>query len=209
VEVTVIASKATPRRSLLAPLLFMAGLAMLLSLAVGSGAQAEKGNPVVKLTTSMGAIEVELYADKAPKSVANFLAYVKDGHYDGTIFHRVIDGFMIQGGGFSADLRERPTNSPIQNEADNGLKNEAYTLAMARTSDPHSATAQFFINVKDNDFLNHTLKTTRGWGYAVFGRVISGQEVVDKIKAVPTGNKGMLENVPVTPVTIIKAEVAR
>ena len=162
---------------------------------------------MVKLETSMGDIEVELYNDKAPKSVANFLDYVKEGHYDGTIFHRVINGFMIQGGGFTADMKQKPTKSPIENEADNGLKNEAYTLAMARTQDPNSASAQFFINVKNNDFLNHTSKPPQGWGYAVFGKVIKGQGVVNKIKAVPTGRKGMFDDVPVEPVTIIKATV--
>ena len=159
------------------------------------------------MQTSMGDIEIELYEDKAPKSVANFLAYVKDGHYDGTIFHRVINGFMIQGGGFDADMKQKPTKNPIENEADNGLKNEAYTLAMARTQDPHSASAQFFINVKNNDFLNHTSKSMQGWGYAVFGKVVKGHGVVNKIKAVPTGSKGMFDDVPREPVTIIKAEV--
>ncbi len=162
---------------------------------------------MVKLETSMGEITLELYPDKAPATVANFLQYVKDGSYDGTIFHRVIPTFMIQGGGFDAQMNQKPTKAPIKNEADNGLKNEAYTVAMARTNDPHSATAQFFINVADNQFLNHTAKTPQGWGYAVFGKVVKGQDVVDKIKAVPTGNKGMHQNVPVEPVTIIKATV--
>ncbi len=162
---------------------------------------------MVKLETSMGEITVELYADKAPATAANFLQYVKDGFYNGTIFHRVIPTFMIQGGGFDAQMNQKPTRAPIQNEADNGLKNEAYTLAMARTMDPNSATAQFFINVADNQFLNHTAKTPQGWGYAVFGKVVKGQDVVDKIKAVPTGNKGMHQNVPLEPVTIIKATV--
>ncbi|MBI5522830.1 MAG: peptidyl-prolyl cis-trans isomerase [Desulfarculus sp.] len=162
---------------------------------------------MVKIETSLGEIEVELYEDKAPKSVANFLAYVKDGHYDGTIFHRVINGFMIQGGGFTADMKQKPTKNPVENEADNGLKNEAYTLAMARTNDPHSASAQFFINVKNNDFLNHTSKTPQGWGYAVFGKVVKGHGVINKIKAVPTGSKGMFDDVPREAVTIIKAEV--
>ncbi len=183
------------------------GLLLLTVLCTGTMARAERSYPVVKLETSMGDIEVELYNDKAPKSVANFLDYVKEGHYDGTIFHRVINGFMIQGGGFTADMKQKPTKSPIENEADNGLKNEAYTLAMARTQDPNSASAQFFINVKNNDFLNHTSKTPQGWGYAVFGKVIKGQGVVNKIKAVPTGRKGMFDDVPVEPVTIIKATV--
>ena len=162
---------------------------------------------MVKIETSMGEIEVELFEDKAPKSVANFLAYVKEGHYDGTIFHRVINGFMIKGGGFTADMKQKPTKNSVENEADNGLKNEAYTLAMARTQDPHSASAQFFINVKNNEFLNHTAKTPQGWGYAVFGKVVKGQGVINKIKGVPTGSKGMFDDVPREPVTIIKAEV--
>ena len=162
---------------------------------------------MVKLETSMGDIVLELDDEKAPKTVANFLAYVSNGHYDGTIFHRVIDGFMIQGGGMTADMKEKITQNAIENEADNGLKNEAYAIAMARTSDPHSATAQFFINVKNNDFLNHTAKTPQGWGYAVFGKVAQGQGVVNKIKAVETGSRGMHQDVPSEPVVIVKAEV--
>jgi peptidyl-prolyl cis-trans isomerase B (cyclophilin B) len=162
---------------------------------------------MVKLETSMGDIVIDLDAAKAPKTVANFLQYVTAGHYDGTIFHRVIDGFMIQGGGMTAEMKEKQTLAPIENEADNGLKNDAYAVAMARTMDPHSATAQFFINVKKNDFLNHTAKTPQGWGYAVFGKVVKGQGVVNKIKAVATGRKGMHDDVPVEPVTIVKAEV--
>lgn len=161
---------------------------------------------MVKLETSMGEIEIELFEEQAPKTVANFLDYVNNGHYDGTIFHRVINGFMIQGGGMTADMQEKPTSAPIENEADNGLKNEAYTVAMARTQDPHSATAQFFINVKNNDFLNHSSKTPQGWGYTVFGKVVKGHAVVNKIKGVPTGRKGMHDDVPVTPVVINKAE---
>lgn len=155
----------------------------------------------------MGEIVIELDAEKAPKSAENFLSYVKSGHYDGTIFHRVIDGFMIQGGGMTEDMKEKSTEPPIENEADNGLSNDAYTLAMARTMDPHSATAQFFINVKKNDFLNHTSKTPQGWGYAVFGKVTKGHGVVNKIKGVATGNKGAHQDVPVEPITIIKAAV--
>jgi peptidyl-prolyl cis-trans isomerase B (cyclophilin B) len=162
---------------------------------------------MIKLETSMGDIEIELFEDKAPKTTANFLEYVNNGHYDGTIFHRVIDGFMIQGGGMTADMSEKPTGPPVENEADNGLKNEAYAVAMARTMDPHSATAQFFINVKKNDFLNHTAKTAQGWGYTVFGKVVKGQGVVNKIKGVPTGRKGGHDDVPVTPVVINKAVV--
>ncbi len=163
-------------------------------------------NPQVELhIQGRGVITLELDAAKAPKSVENFLAYVKAGHYDGTIFHRVIPGFMIQGGGFTADMKQKPTQAPIANEAANGLKNDLYTIAMARTSDPHSATAQFFINVAGNDFLNHTAPNAQGWGYAVFGKVIQGQDVVDDIKGVPTGRAGFHENVPKTPVVIEKA----
>ncbi len=164
---------------------------------------------MVKLETSLGEIFLELDEAKAPKTVANFLEYVKAGHYDGTIFHRVIDGFMIQGGGMTGDMSEKSTRTPIENEADNGLKNTAYAVAMARTSDPHSATAQFFINVKNNDFLNHTAKTPQGWGYAVFGKVAKGQGVVNKIKAVATANKGAHQDVPREPVVINKAEVVQ
>ena len=162
---------------------------------------------MVKLETSMGEIILELDAEKAPKTVANFVEYVKNGHYDGTIFHRVIDGFMIQGGGMTADMREKPTGAPIENEADNGLQNAAYTLAMARTMAPHSATAQFFINVKNNEFLNHKAKTEAGWGYTVFGKVVKGHGVVNKIKGVKTGRKGPHDDVPLEAVEIIKAEI--
>ncbi|MEO1767266.1 peptidylprolyl isomerase [Thiobacter aerophilum] len=158
---------------------------------------------MVEMKTTLGTIALELYPDKAPKTVENFLRYVKRGHYDGTIFHRVIDGFMIQGGGFDARFREKPTEAPISNEADNGLRNERYTIAMARTMEPHSATAQFFINVRDNDFLNHTAPTLRGWGYAVFGRVVRGEEVVDRITKRPTGPGGpFASDVPRQPVVI-------
>lgn len=168
----------------------------------------KKGDFVmVKLETNMGNIVLELDSEKAPKTTENFIAYVKDGFYDGTIFHRVIEGFMIQGGGFDDQMNQKSTKDPVENEADNGLKNENYTVAMARTQDPHSATAQFFINVKDNDFLNHTAPTTRGWGYAVFGKVVEGTEVVDAIKAVKTGNVGFHQDVPLEPVIIIKATV--
>ncbi|MFZ2632386.1 MAG: peptidylprolyl isomerase [Desulfosalsimonadaceae bacterium] len=162
---------------------------------------------MVKLETSMGDIQIELFEDKAPKSAANFLAYVKAGHYDGTIFHRVINGFMVQGGGLTKDMQEKPVNAPVENEADNGLKNEPYTVAMARTADPHSATSQFFINVKKNDFLDHTDKSPDGWGYTVFGKVVKGHPVVNKMKAVPTGRKNMYDDVPVTPIVITKASV--
>lgn len=182
-------------------------LTVALTLTAGAAALAARSNPVVKLETSKGDIVIELDEAKAPKTVANFLAYVKDGFYDGTIFHRVIDGFMIQGGGFKSDMGMKATKAPIENEADNGLKNDKYTLAMARTMDPNSATAQFFINVADNDFLNHTGKNPQGWGYAVFGKVTQGQDVVDKIKDVPTTTKGMHQDVPVEPVVINKAVV--
>lgn len=163
--------------------------------------------PYVELETTMGNIVIELNQEKAPNTVANFLEYVKSGHYDGTIFHRVIDGFMIQGGGMDANMKEKSTNAPIQNEADNGLKNEVGTIAMARTSDPHSATAQFFINVKDNSFLNFSGKNPQGWGYAVFGKVIEGMDIVNKIKGVPTGKYGFHGDVPTTPVVITHAKV--
>jgi peptidyl-prolyl cis-trans isomerase B (cyclophilin B) len=167
----------------------------------------ERKHTMVKFETDMGEIVLELYEDKAPKTIANLLTYVAEGHSDGTIFHRVIDGFMIQGGGFTPDMQQKPTKNPIENEADNGLKNDAYTVSMARTADPHSATAQFFINVKKNDFLNYTSKTEKGWGYTVFGKVVKGHGVVNKIKAVPTCSKDGFDDVPGEPVTIIKAEV--
>lgn len=163
--------------------------------------------PYVELETTMGNIVIELNQEKAPNTVANFLEYVKSGHYDGTIFHRVIDGFMIQGGGMDANMKEKSTNAPIQNEADNGLKNEVGTIAMARTSDPHSATAQFFINVKDNSFLNFSGKNPQGWGYAVFGKVTEGMDIVNKIKGVPTGKYGFHADVPTAPVVITHAKV--
>ena len=188
--------------------LILAGCLMVgLILGAGPSARAERSHPLVKLETSMGDITLELYPDKAPVTVANFLEYVKAGSYNGTIFHRVMNGFMIQGGGFDANMGQKPTKAPIKNEADNGLKNDTYTIAMARTMDPDSATAQFFINVANNVPLNHTGKNPQGWGYAVFGKVVKGTEVVDKIKAVATGNKGMHQNVPVSPVTIVKATV--
>jgi peptidyl-prolyl cis-trans isomerase B (cyclophilin B) len=162
---------------------------------------------MVKLHTNMGTITLELDAQKAPDTVANFVQYVKDGHYTNTIFHRVIDGFMIQGGGFEPGMKQKPTRAPVKNEADNKLKNDTYTVAMARTNDPHSATAQFFINVTDNDFLNHTAPNSQGWGYCVFGRVTEGTEVIDKIRKVKTGSRGMHQDVPVSDVVIEKAEV--
>jgi peptidyl-prolyl cis-trans isomerase B (cyclophilin B) len=161
-------------------------------------------NPTVALETSHGRILLELYPDKAPKTVENFLQYVRSGFFDGTIFHRVIPDFMIQGGGFTSDMRQKPTRTPIQNEADNRVANARGTIAMARTNDPHSATAQFFINLKDNGFLDHTGKHPQGWGYAVFGKVVEGMDVVDKIADVRTTRKGMHENVPAEAVVIEK-----
>ena len=171
------------------------------------GTKALSTNPRVKLHTNQGDMVITLDAAKAPKTVENFLTYVKEGFYNGTVFHRVIDGFMIQGGGFEPGMKQKQTHAPIENEANNGLKNDKYTLAMARTSDPHSATAQFFINVSNNDFLNFTAPTPNGWGYAVFGTVTEGTDVVDKIKGVKTGNKGFHQNVPNEDVIIEKAEV--
>ncbi|HSG20668.1 MAG TPA: peptidylprolyl isomerase [Burkholderiaceae bacterium] len=162
---------------------------------------------MVELQTSMGRITLRLDAEKAPKTVENFITYVKDGHFDGTIFHRVINGFMIQGGGFDAKMVQKPTRDTIENEADNGLQNKAYTIAMARTSEPHSASAQFFINVADNEFLNFKAPTGNGWGYAVFGEVVEGKDVVDQIKAVKTSNSGFHQDVPVEAVLIEKATV--
>ena len=160
----------------------------------------------VKLTTNHGAITLELDKAKAPVSVENFVNYVQSGHYDGTIFHRVIDGFMIQGGGFTQDMKQKPVKDPIKNEGANGLKNDLYTVAMARTGVRDSATSQFFINVKANDFLNYTGENPQGWGYAVFGKVVEGTDVVDKIRKVATGNAGMYQNVPLEAVVIEKAE---
>ena len=163
-------------------------------------------NPLVELhITGYGVITLELDQDKAPKSVANFLSYVNQGHYNNTVFHRVIPGFMIQGGGFEPGMTQKSCTAPIVNEANNGLKNSNYTVAMARTGDPHSATAQFFINVADNGFLNHTAPTASGWGYAVFGKVVAGTDVVDKIKTVSTGRKGFHDDVPKDDVVIAKA----
>lgn len=178
------------------------------AVAFGADSAPRRGKPVVLIETSLGQIKVALEPDKAPVSTRNFLAYVKEGHYDGLIFHRVIRDFMIQGGGFTKDMREkRPGRPPIRNEAGNGLRNDRGTIAMARTGVVDSATAQFFINVQNNDFLNHVDETPRGYGYAVFGKVIDGMDVVDKIRAVPTGRFSMFQDVPKEPVTIIKATV--
>ena len=162
---------------------------------------------MIRLNTSMGTIDIELDHEKAPKTAANFEQYVKDGFYNGTLFHRVINGFMIQGGGMEAGMNQKQTRSPIDNEADNGLKNEIGTVAMARTNDPHSATAQFFINVANNDFLNFSSPTPNGWGYCVFGKVVNGMDVIDKIKTQPTGNKMGHQDVPVEDITIDSAEI--
>ena len=162
---------------------------------------------MIRFTTNKGVIDIELDHEHAPKSSANFEQYVRDGFYDGTIFHRVIKGFMIQGGGFERGMKEKATRAPIENEAANGLKNNKYTIAMARTPDPHSASSQFFINVADNDFLNHTAPNPQGWGYAVFGKVTAGQNVVDEIARVPTSTRGFYGDVPVDDIVIEKAEI--
>ena len=159
----------------------------------------------VLMQTSAGPLRIELDDEKAPQSVANFLDYVNKGHYAGTVFHRVIKGFMVQGGGFEAGMKQKPTSAPINNEANNGLKNKRYTLAMARTGDPHSASAQFFINTADNGFLNHSAETNQGWGYAVFGRVVEGMEIVDAMEAVRTGRKGSFDDVPLDDLRIESA----
>jgi len=201
--------------------LFLRTTLAIISLALASFANAADETPaaddadsvdnattMVQLNTNHGDIVLELYADKAPATVANFVQYVNDGYYTGTVFHRVIDGFMIQGGGFDADLKKKSTRDPVDNEADNGLKNDKFTIAMARTQDPHSASAQFFINVANNDFLNHTGKNSRGWGYAVFGAVVSGQDVVEKIGKVKTGaSKPFRQDVPKEPVIIESATI--
>ena len=182
----------------------LAGIALAAMFSIASPVQAQDA-PKVKLATSMGDIVVQLDPAKAPKTVENFLTYVKDKHYDGTVFHRVIDGFMIQGGGFTADMVQKPTKAPIPLEASNGLKNDTYTIAMARTGNPNSATSQFFVNVVDNASLDYPKPD--GYGYAVFGKVISGMNVIEKIVAVPTKNEGMFQNVPVKPIVIEDAKL--
>ena len=184
---------------------FLSTLACAALITMSAPAEATK----VKLQTSMGDIVLELNAKKAPKSVANFLGYVKSGHYNGTIFHRVIDNFMVQGGGLDANMRKKPAKKTVTNEADNGLKNVVGSVAMARTNDPHSASAQFFINVNNNKFLNHTSKDSRGWGYAVFGKVIKGMDVVNKIKVVKTKKVGGRGDIPVNPITLKKATIIK
>ena len=163
--------------------------------------------PRVALQTNLGKFVITLDAEKAPKTVENFLTYVKEGFYDGTVFHRVIDGFMIQGGGFEPGMKQKQTHAPVENEANNGLKNNRYTVAMARTSDPHSATDQFFVNVADNDFLNFSSPTPSGWGYTVFGTITEGTDVIDKMRGVKTGNRGFHQNVPAEDIVIEKAEI--
>jgi peptidyl-prolyl cis-trans isomerase B (cyclophilin B) len=183
----------------------VSALVVLAAVVPGNAEETAKGNPKVVLDTSKGEIVIELFADKAPATAQNFLAYVDAKFYDGTIFHRVIPNFMIQGGGFTADMEQKSTGDPIKNEADNGLENQRGTLAMARTGDPHSATGQFFINSVDNDFLNFKSKTPQGWGYAVFGKVVEGIEVVDDISAVKTKTEGMYQDVPAEAVVINSA----
>lgn len=180
-------------------------LPLLLAALIVPGQPATTANPQVVFHTSKGDFVIELYPDKAPKTVENFLAYTRDGFFDGTIFHRVIPGFVIQGGGFTADMQQKTTKAPIQNEATNGLRNFRGTLSMARTADPHSATSQFFVNLVDNPALDHPGQS--GWGYAVFGKVVSGMEVVDAIAQVKTGNRGMHGDVPLEPITVTKAEI--
>lgn len=183
------------------------GLALCLIVIPTMGVFAADGAARVKLSTSSGDILIELYPEKAPETVANFLRYVEDGFYNGTVFHRVIRDFMIQGGGMTSDLKRKPTREPVKNEADNGLRNRRGTLAMARTSNPHSATSQFFINAKDNGFLDFKSRTTQGWGYCVFGKVVEGMAVVDRIESVKTTTRGMFRDVPATPVVIERATV--
>jgi peptidyl-prolyl cis-trans isomerase B (cyclophilin B) len=192
-----------PRTSLFAVLLMP-----VVAMGAGGGGGSAP-SPVVKLTTTAGEIEIELYPDKAPKTVENCLSYVRDGFFDGTIFHRVIKGFMIQGGGFEPGMQSKATVAPIENEADNGLSNDTGTIAMARTNDPNSATSQFFINTNDNANLNHRNKSPSGWGYAVFGRVVSGMDAVRAIESSPTSSVGMHGDVPRTDVVITRAEVVR
>jgi len=189
----------------LAPI-FARTAAVLAAAALAAGA-AQAANPVVELTTSVGPVRIELYPDKAPKTVENFLQYARDRFYDGTVFHRVIPGFMVQGGGFSAEMEQKKAREPIANEAQNGLKNTTGTVAMARTPNPHSASAQFFINVADNEFLNFTGPTQQGFGYCVFGRVTQGMDVVNQMVAVPTGNRSGHQNVPLQPIVIKSVRV--
>jgi peptidyl-prolyl cis-trans isomerase B (cyclophilin B) len=184
-------------------------LAAFITLATAGVSMAADGNPKVEMETSKGKFVIELFPEKAPETVKNFLNYVDTKFYDGTIFHRVIPNFMIQGGGFTSDMKQKSAGAPIKNEADNGLKNERGTIAMARTGDPHSATAQFFINAVNNDFLNHKSKTQQGWGYVVFGKVITGMDVVDAISAAKTVTRGRFRDVPAETIEIISARVLK
>jgi peptidyl-prolyl cis-trans isomerase B (cyclophilin B) len=186
--------------------LLLAGLCVLPAHADPTPAQKGKSS-MVKIHTNLGNFTIKLDAEKAPHTVKNFLDYVNSGFYNNTVFHRVIEGFMIQGGGFESGMKQKPVNAAIQNEANNGLTNDAYTVAMARTNDPHSATAQFFVNVKNNSFLNFTSESSQGWGYCVFGKVVEGTEVIDAIKKVKTGTKGFHQDVPTEDVIITQAEV--
>lgn len=195
------------RRSILRALLVGSIAVSIAPGLMNTAVAADKRLPMVKLETNYGDITIELNSDKAPETAANFVEYVKAGFYDNTIFHRVINGFMVQGGGFEPGMNQKKTRDPIKNEANNGLKNEKYTIAMARTGDPHSATAQFFINVENNDFLNFKSENTQGWGYCVFGKVVEGTDIVDKIKGVATGTKGFHQDVPKEDVVIKKATI--
>ena len=188
-------------------IVLIATLIIMMTTSNATASEKKKENPEITLETTKGKIVLQLDQEKAPNTVSNFLDYVKSGHYNGTVFHRVIKGFMIQGGGFTSDMRQKSVKDPIKNEADNGLKNERGTIAMARTPNPHSATAQFFINTVDNPFLDHKSKDMQGWGYAVFGKVVEGMEVVDSIASVKTGTKGIHQDVPIEPVVILKATV--
>jgi len=194
------------------PFLKFAFISMALALAAtytpSTHSHSHGNNPMLTMSTTLGDIEIELYPEKAPATARNFIDYVEAGYFDNLIFHRVIPGFMIQGGGFTSDMQKRPARPPIHNEADNGLKNLTGTLAMARTADPNSATDQFFINLVDNAFLDHTAKTPQGWGYAVFGKVVSGMQVVREIAAQPTGSVGPYQDVPQQPIVILKAEMS-
>ncbi len=193
--------------SVMAGLSVLTVLSTLFALSAPAAHGQTTGSQLMRMSTTLGELEIELYPEAAPATVRNFIEYVESGHFDGLIFHRVIPGFVVQGGGFTDDMQQRATRPPIANEADNGLKNHTGTLSMARTSDPNSATSQFFINLADNAFLDHTAKTVQGWGYAVFAKVVSGMGVVEKIAAQPTGTTGQFSDVPTEPIVILKAEM--